>query len=140
LVPPSPKSVLRFASFVGEKATLAAHPDLVDLMVATGRDPIAAASASAEMVGVFVVWPRSAHWPWGGGPQSGSRWSARSAARTNDLEADEDPPHTVVGRTEAKPLWFKSSAASHATAHVLVARAGAQPYLGPRILVRRHDD
>src|SRR6185312_14756243 len=31
---------------------------------------------------------------WGGGPQSGSRWSARSAARTNDLEAGEDPPHT----------------------------------------------
>src|ERR1700757_4328692 len=29
-----------------------------------------------------------------GGPQAGSRWSARSAARTNDLEADEDPPHT----------------------------------------------
>jgi len=49
LVPPSPKSVLRFASFVGEKATLAAHPDLVDLMVATGRDPIAAASARAEI-------------------------------------------------------------------------------------------
>ena len=49
LVPPSPKSVLRFARFVGEKATLAAHPDLVDLMVATGRDPIAAASARAEI-------------------------------------------------------------------------------------------
>jgi pimeloyl-ACP methyl ester carboxylesterase len=49
LVPPSPKSVLRFASFVGEKATLAAHPDLVDLMVATGRDPIAASSARSEI-------------------------------------------------------------------------------------------
>ena len=49
LVPPSPKSVLRFARFVGEKATLAAHPDLVDLIVATGRDPIAAASARAEI-------------------------------------------------------------------------------------------
>ena len=34
----------------------------------------------------------------GGGPQLGSRWRARSAARTNDLEADEDPPHTLVGR------------------------------------------
>jgi len=32
-----------------------------------------------------------------GGPQSGSRWSARSAARTNDLEADEGPPHTRSG-------------------------------------------
>ena len=39
---------------------------------------------------------------WGGGPQSGSRWSARSAARTNDLEADKDPPHTVFAGTEAK--------------------------------------
>jgi patatin-like phospholipase len=64
-------------------------------------------------VGVFVVWPRSAYGSWDGGPQSGSRWSARSAARTNDLEVDEDPPHTVVRRTEAKPLWFKSSAASY---------------------------
>ena len=43
LVPPNPKSVLRFAGFTGEKATLATHPELVDLMVATGRDPIAAA-------------------------------------------------------------------------------------------------
>ena len=49
LVPPSPKSVLRFASFMGEQATLGAYPDLVDLMVATGRDPIAAASARSEM-------------------------------------------------------------------------------------------
>ena len=30
----------------------------------------------------------------GGGPQSGSRWSARSTVRTNDLEAGEDLPHT----------------------------------------------
>ena len=35
---------------------------------------------------------------WGGRPESGSRWSARSAARTNDLEADEDPPHTRLAR------------------------------------------
>ena len=43
----------------------------------------------------LVVWPHPGHVPGGGGPQSGSRWSARSAARTNDLEADEDPPQTV---------------------------------------------
>jgi pimeloyl-ACP methyl ester carboxylesterase len=49
LVPPNPKSVLRFAGFMGEKATLATHPELVDLMVATGRDPITAASARSEM-------------------------------------------------------------------------------------------
>ena len=59
-----------------------------------------------------VVWPRSGHVPERGGPQSGSRWSARSAARTNDLEAGEDPPQTWPAGGEAKTLWFKSSAAS----------------------------
>jgi hypothetical protein len=37
-----------------------------------------------------------------GGPQSGSRWSARSAARTNDLETEEDPPHTRSARDRQK--------------------------------------
>ena len=49
LVPPSRTAVLRFAGFMGEKATLATHPELVDLMVATGRDPIAASSARSEI-------------------------------------------------------------------------------------------
>ena len=49
LVPPSPKSMLRFASFVGEKATLPRHPDLVDLLVAVGRDPVAASVGRAEI-------------------------------------------------------------------------------------------
>lgn len=48
LVPPSPKSVLQLASFMGEKTTLAARPDLVDLMVAAGRDPIADRVDKAE--------------------------------------------------------------------------------------------
>ena len=45
-------------------------------------------------VGRFLLFGLVPARVWGGGPQSGSRWSARSAARTNDLEADEDPPHT----------------------------------------------
>lgn len=44
--------------------------------------------------------------------KSGSRWSARSAARTNDLEADEDAPHTGSARSEVKMLRFKSCGAS----------------------------
>ena len=45
--------------------------------------------------------------------KSGSRWSARSTARTNDLDADEDPPHTWVGaKLMAKMLRFKSCEAS----------------------------
>src|SRR6266545_479922 len=48
LAPPTPKSVLRLASFMGEKATLPRHPDLVDLLVAVGRDPIADRAVRAE--------------------------------------------------------------------------------------------
>jgi pimeloyl-ACP methyl ester carboxylesterase len=48
LAPPSPGSVLRLASAVGEKATLARRPDLVDLLVAAGRDPITDRAAKAE--------------------------------------------------------------------------------------------
>ena len=36
--------------------------------------------------------------------KSGSRWSARSAARTNDLDADEDAPHTGSARSEGKDV------------------------------------
>ena len=47
--PPTPKSMLRFARFVGEQTTLAQHPDLVDLLVANGRDPLSAAVARSEI-------------------------------------------------------------------------------------------
>jgi pimeloyl-ACP methyl ester carboxylesterase len=49
LAPPSPKAVLRLASVMGERATLAARPDLVDLLVAVGRDPVADRAAKAEL-------------------------------------------------------------------------------------------
>jgi pimeloyl-ACP methyl ester carboxylesterase len=48
LAPPSPNSVLRLAGAMGEKTTLARHPDLVDLLVAAGRDPITDRAARAE--------------------------------------------------------------------------------------------
>jgi pimeloyl-ACP methyl ester carboxylesterase len=48
LAPPSPASVLRLASAVGEQGTLASHPDLVDLLVAAGRDPVTDRAAMAE--------------------------------------------------------------------------------------------
>ena len=50
LVPPSPKSILQFAHHVArEKETLARHPDLVDLLVAAGRDPITDHVSKAEL-------------------------------------------------------------------------------------------
>ena len=48
LAPPSRASVLRLASFLGEKATIAAHPELVDLLVALGRDPVTDRAATSE--------------------------------------------------------------------------------------------
>jgi Family of unknown function (DUF5996) len=65
-------------------------------------------------------------------PWALGRWTAG--------EADEDPPHTLAGQDEVKTLWFTSSAASRERQVSKVARAGAQPYLGPRTRVRRHDD
>jgi pimeloyl-ACP methyl ester carboxylesterase len=41
--------VLRLASAVGEKGTLASNPDLVDLLVAAGRDPITDHVSKAEL-------------------------------------------------------------------------------------------
>src|SRR6185312_5336697 len=75
-----------------------------------------------------------------GGPQAESRWSARSAVRTNDLEADEDSPHADGRVGGANTLWFKSSAASRGNGAGDTWGVPAQPYLGPRTLVRRHDD
>jgi pimeloyl-ACP methyl ester carboxylesterase len=50
LAPPSPKAMLRFAHHVArEKATLARHPDLVDLLVAAARDPITDRATKAEL-------------------------------------------------------------------------------------------
>ena len=56
------------------------------------------------MVIFFLVWPRSSLPALVGGPESGSRWSARSAARTNDLYAGEDPPHADGRVDEAKDV------------------------------------
>ena len=54
LAPPSPASVLRFAHHVArEKETLARYPDLIDLLVAAGRDPITDQVSKAELR-VFV--------------------------------------------------------------------------------------
>ena len=48
VAPPSRASVLRLAGFLGEKVTIAAHPELVDLLVALGRDPASHHAATTE--------------------------------------------------------------------------------------------
>jgi pimeloyl-ACP methyl ester carboxylesterase len=48
MAPPSPKSVLRLARFVGEGTTITGQPHMVDLLVALGRDPATDRAAKAE--------------------------------------------------------------------------------------------
>ncbi len=80
-----------------------------------------------------------------GGRGAGSRWSARSAARTNDLDAGADPAaycRSSGGRGEKccdsnhvmPPRDLREAIEGGK------GRASAQPYLGPRTSVRRHDD
>jgi pimeloyl-ACP methyl ester carboxylesterase len=62
LDPPTPKSVLRLARVMGEQATLARRPDLIDLLVALGRDPVTDRAARAEirlLVSPFALLSRS---------------------------------------------------------------------------------
>lgn len=48
LSPPTPKSVVQFARLVGEGETIVEHPDLIDVLIVAGRDPLAAATDLAE--------------------------------------------------------------------------------------------
>ena len=62
LAPPTPKSVLQLASVMGERTTLARRPDLIDLLVALGRDPVTDRAAKAEirlLVSPFALLSRS---------------------------------------------------------------------------------
>src|SRR4029077_16846821 len=80
------------------------------------------------ILGCFRVgWPRS-------GPCRGRWWSARSAARTNDLEAGEDPPHTGRPWERSKDVVVQVICCLPGESVMrgdVVARASAQPYLGP---------
>jgi len=54
LSPPSEKSVVQFARMVGEERTLANHPDLVELLVAVGQDPLATATDRNELFAILA--------------------------------------------------------------------------------------
>jgi pimeloyl-ACP methyl ester carboxylesterase len=121
-VPPSPTSVLRFASFMGEKATIAGHPDLIDLFVAEGRDPVAASVARVEtrlLVSPFALLSRSG-------------FRRRSRMRPYELQQVSMPTLVVWG--EHEPLGSVSVAQAltglipHARLEVLPT--GHAPWLG----------
>lgn len=52
----TPTSFRRFASMVGEGNTIGDHPELVDLMVAVGNDPVAAEAIRQEVGRLLSPW------------------------------------------------------------------------------------
>lgn len=54
VVKPSPNLVVRMMSSVGEGETIVRHPDLIDAMIAAGRDPIASATDRAELRAILT--------------------------------------------------------------------------------------
>jgi pimeloyl-ACP methyl ester carboxylesterase len=121
-VPPSPKSLLQMASFMGEGATLTAHPDLIDLWVATSRDPVADRAARAELrvlISPFALLSRSG-------------WRRRSRVRPDELRQVAIPTLMVWG--ERDPLVSVSVARAVAEliprARLEVLAGGHMPWLG----------
>ena len=57
LIPPSPASFMRLARAVGEGETIGAHPDLIDLLVAVARDPVAQRATRAEFRAIVSPLP-----------------------------------------------------------------------------------
>lgn len=121
VAPPTPKSAVRLASFLGEKDTLPAHPDLIDLMVALGRDPVSAASSRTEfraLASPFSLVTR------------GFRRSTR--VRPDELRRIRVPTLVVWG--ERDPLGSASVAAAAADlvpgGRLAVLPTGHAPWLG----------
>jgi pimeloyl-ACP methyl ester carboxylesterase len=122
LAPPSPKSVLRVAGFMHEKATLAAHPDLVELFVATGRDPIADRTGRAE-ARVFAS-------PVALLSRSGFRRSAR--LRPEELRQLTIPTLVIWGAEEplGSPSVARAATQLMPEARLEVLPGGHAPWLG----------
>jgi pimeloyl-ACP methyl ester carboxylesterase len=90
LAPPSPRSMLRLASAMGEKGTLARHPELVDLLVAAGRDPITDRAAKAEfraLISPFAL-------------LSPSGWRRRARVRPDELRQLHVPTLVIWGERD----------------------------------------
>ncbi len=120
--PPTRDSMLRFAGFMGEKATLGRYPEQVDLMVAAGRD------RDIDRVGreeIRALAPAFALLT-----PSGFRRSARVGAR--ELGEVETPTLLVWGEWE--PLGDVTVAKRAANwlpnGRLFVVRGGHAPWLG----------
>ncbi|MGH3877922.1 MAG: alpha/beta fold hydrolase [Actinophytocola sp.] len=123
LMRPTPKSMLKFADQVaGEKTTLAAHPDLVDLLVAAGRDPVTDRAARAELrmfVSPFALLSRSG-------------FRRRSSVRPDELSRLAMPTLLMWGKDERLGSVAVARAAADLmqNARLEVPPTGHAPWLG----------
>lgn len=122
LAPPSPRSMMKLADFMGEKETLAAHPELIDLLVAVGRDPAAGRATMAEervLVSPFAL-------------LSPSGFRRRSRVRPEELRELAMPTLVIWG--ERDPLGGVSVARAFTDlvpqARLLTLPTGHGPWLG----------
>lgn len=121
-VPPSRKSVLQFARFMGERETLSAHPDLVDLFLVAQRDPLAVSAVRAEVR--VLVSPLAL--------LSRSGWRRRSRVRADEVRKLSVPTLLLWG--EREPLGSVAVAQEVSElmldARVQALRGGHAPWLG----------
>ena len=122
LAPPSPRSTLGLAGAMGERESLARHPDLIDLLVAAGRDPLTDAAAMAEfraLVSPFAL-------------LSPSGWRRRARVRPDELGRLAMP--TLVLWGERDPVGSVAVARSVTEliphARLTVLPTGHGPWLG----------
>jgi pimeloyl-ACP methyl ester carboxylesterase len=123
LLPPSPKSVLQFAHHAArERETLGRYPDLVDLMVATHRDPIAD-RVTTEELRVFVS-------PFALLSTSGFR--RRSRVQPDELRHLAVPTLVIWGENERLGSVAVARAATELIPHARleVLPTGHAPWLG----------
>lgn len=90
IAPPSPKSMLRFAKFMGEEEAIAKHPQLLDLFVAAGKDELAASGTTTEVR--VLVSPLALLSPYG--------FPRRSRVRPDELKRLTVPTLLVWGDRE----------------------------------------
>jgi pimeloyl-ACP methyl ester carboxylesterase/uncharacterized protein YndB with AHSA1/START domain len=121
-VPPSPQSVLRFARFMGERQALPAHPELIDLFLVAGRDPLAVSALAAEVravVSPFALLSRSG-------------WRRSSRVRSDELRPLAMPTLLIWGDREPLGPVSVAQAVSDSIprARLQVLAAGHAPWLG----------
>jgi pimeloyl-ACP methyl ester carboxylesterase len=113
---PNPKMVVRLMSSFGEADTIVRYPDLIEALVAAGRDPIASAANLAELRAVIspIGFRRSV--------RIHTDELCRLTVPTLLIWGDHDP----VGAVEAA----QASAAAIPNAQLELLHGGHVPYLG----------